>query len=260
MQCNRIRILFSNRTSISPSIPCIKSPRPWERSNSSCQVSDWAFCFALHLANYFVVYGLDNDLVFALIHQDETQLQDVLRRGQKAPLAFKERKQGSLEFAIRWPRGLAMILEQRAATDIDSYLDNGAAVLAAMSIGLARCARPDYDPRVTMCEPDCECATSLKLLLEAGSHVDMARVNWGWTPLRPVHVLLSHLQRGRGALRELAGSTLPSDLKMGLGLDADAVLDYRAGKVTRALQSHGINPAERLGWPRHDIRLKDPQQ
>lgn len=210
-------------------------------------------------ANNLSVYGLDNSLAVALIQQDEKELQDALRRGQKVPLQFKETGHGSVEFAIRWPRGLAMILEQRAATDIGSYLADGATVLKAMSSGLARRHGLSHDSQITMCEPDCKCSISVRLLLEAGCHVDLAQVQWHGATLRSIHVLLSHIKHGREALKELARAMLPPDLRLGLNLDTGTVLDYRAGQVTRLLQSHGINPAERLGWPKHDIRLKDPQ-
>lgn len=214
----------------------------------------------LQPTNCFIVYGLDSDLTLALIRQDETELEKVLRRGQKAPLVFKEGSHGSLEFAIQWPRGLQMVLQQRSATDIDSYLSDGAAVRMAMSIGLAKCGHSPIDPPTEMCEPECECSTSLGLLLDAGCHIAMARVNWGYSTLRCIHVLLSHIKCGRDALKDLARSTLPLDFQVRLNLDADTVLDNHAGDVTRVLQNHGINPAERLGLPRHDIRLKDPQQ
>jgi hypothetical protein len=87
----------------------------------------------------------------------------------------------------------------------------------------------------------------------------MGYMDLSYSTLRSIHTLLSHIRQGREALKQLARSALPLGTQAGLNLDTDRVLDYHAGRVTRVLQSYGINPAERLGWRINDIRLKDSQ-
>lgn len=161
-----------------------------------------------------------------------------------------------LEFAVNWPRGLEMILEQRSATNISRHLDDGSSVGAAMFLSFFTCKltkQGDYD---MLCSNDCACSQSLELLLECGSYIDIKKAPWSASQ-RSMRIFIHHIKTWREALANVARAELPPTDQAGLGLDTNSVLDHHTGRVIRLLQQRGINLEEQPALQRCGFRTED---
>lgn len=194
----------------------------------------------------------------ALLQRSEEQLQKSLAQARERDEILSLDEGGKnclLDLAISWPRGLQLILASRSATNISKYLDDGSAVKKALQeTSLIFHGEIPWD---RLCDDNCVCSESLRLLLECRSHVDLSLMPWRpLSTLRAVRVLISHIQVSRDKLAELARSELPPDEQAGLGLDGKSVLDHHANQVVALLESRGTCPYQRLGWTRGDARVQ----
>lgn len=201
-----------------------------------------------------IVFGLDSALAIALFHQHENQLQAALANGSQSPLSLEENKVNLLWLACLWLHGLQVLIEQRHATDIHTYLTNGTATRIAIQMSGYLCKLGRVCGQ-KLCH-DCNCSQSLSLLLESGSFINFPlTATLEPCSLRATHLLFCHIKAWRVALVELARPELSLSEQAELGLDADSVLDYHAQTVLEVLHSRGINAHERLGLLPDDHRL-----
>ncbi|KAI0006865.1 hypothetical protein F4779DRAFT_547263 [Xylariaceae sp. FL0662B] len=197
---------------------------------------------------------LDGPIFQALLQRKEDNLRQILQDTPTTQIQTRNAYDiAPIHTAIGWPMGLRLLLQNMSGLDAEIEYRERSPLIIAMQYSGMSCRNGRANP---VCD-ECDCAESVRILLEAGcrlNHDTVQEILGGvYSSMRAILVMLSHIKEWRRKLLSLQLHYIPGAIQH----YNSPVLDSRAREAVSALEERGISPSKLFGLHPDDYRLGD---